>query len=242
MPGAPNSLQDFPTTQQTWLGETLRVARSDGPDARDARDRVNAHVMQRYFEPLCAYVRSSRFARLDEPADLVNAFFASRLARADYLEKWLASELPLRRWLANGLLLSLRERVRSDQRRIAREADAALPADAAHEVDAVAALERAWAEGLVQAAVLAVSKALDSEGRAPAWQVFERRAIGGVTIEALEGESGRSASEIHAMLKLVSRRLRQEIETQLRREGIPEGELHHAATQALRISVGEAFE
>jgi hypothetical protein len=203
---------------------------------------VNAHVMQRYFEPLCAYVRSSRFARLDEPADLVNAFFASRLARTDYLEKWLASGLPLRRWLANGLLLSLRERVRSDQRRIARETEAAMPADAAHEVDAVAALERAWAEGLVQAVALAVSKALDSEGRAGAWHVFERRVIGGVTIEALEGETGQRSSEIHAMLRLVSRRLRQEIEAQLRREGIREGELHQVATQALRMTVGEAFE
>lgn len=27
MPGVPNSLQDFPSTHQTWLGETLRVAR-----------------------------------------------------------------------------------------------------------------------------------------------------------------------------------------------------------------------
>lgn len=242
MPGAINSLQDFPSTHLTWLGETLYLARGDHAEARAARDRVNAHVMQRYFDPLCAYVRSSRFARLDEPADLVNAFFASRLARADYLEKWLTSGLPLRRWLANGLLLSLRERVRSDQRRIAREAEAALPADATHEVDAEAALERAWAEGLVQAVVKEVNDALVAEGRSQAWQVFRRRAIDGVTYAALQGETGLAAHALEATVKLVTRRLRAAIESTLRAEGVREGEIEMQAVEVLRLALGEAGE
>jgi hypothetical protein len=240
MPGAPNSLQDFPSTHQTWLGETLHVARGEGPDARAARDRVNAHVMQRYFEPLCACVRSSRLARLDEPADLVNAFFASRLTRADYLESWLASELPLRRWLANGLLLSLRERVRSDVRRAAREAQAALPADAAHDMDAQTALDRAWAEQLVQSVVQEVSGALAAEGRTQAWQVFRRRAIDGITSAALQGEMGLAANAIEAAMKLVTRRLRAAIEAHLRAEGVRESEIEQQAVQVLRLALGEA--
>jgi len=239
MPG-PGPLHDFPSTHQTWISETLFVARGDGADARAARDRVNAHVMQRYFEPLQAYVRSSRFARLDEPADLVNAFFASRLARADYLESWLASGLPLRRWLANGLLLSLRERVRADARRTAREAEAALPADASHDVDAVAALERAWAEGLVQAAVKEVSDALATEGRAQAWTVFRRRAVDGITYAALQGETGLAVNALEAMVKLVSRRLRTAIESNLRAEGVRESEIELQAIDALRLALGEA--
>ncbi len=242
MPGAPHSLQDFPSTHQTWLGETLHAAKGDGPEARAARDRLNAHVMQRYFEPLCAYARSSRLARLDEPADLVNAFFASRLARADYLDAWLASGLPLRRWLANGLLLSLRERVRSEQRRLAREAEAALPADAAHEVDAVAALERAWAQGLVQAVVQEVEKALVAEGRQQAWQVFRRRAVDGVTYGALQGETGVAAHALEAMVKLVTRRLRAGIHATLRAEGVRESEIEEQTVEALRLALGEAAE
>jgi len=239
MPG-PGPLHDFPSTHQTWISETLFVARGDGADARAARDHVNAHVMQRYFEPLQAYVRSSRFARSDEPADLVNAFFASRLARADYLESWLASGLPLRRWLANGLLLSLRERVRADTRRMAREAEAALPADAAHEVDAVNALERAWAEGVLQAAVQEVRDALAAEGRAQAWQVFRRRAIDGITYAALQGEMGLAMNQLEAAVKLVTRRLRAAIEASLRAEGVRESEIEAQAVHALRLALGEA--
>jgi hypothetical protein len=241
MPGT-GPLQDFPSTHQTWISETLHAARGEGEAARDARDRVNTHVMQRYFEPLMAYVRSSRYARLDEPADLVNAFFASRLARAEYLEAWLVSGLPLRRWLANGLLLSLRERVRTDARRAAREAEAALPADAAHEVDAVRALERAWAETLVQAVVTEVRDALTAEGRAQAWQVFRRRALDGITYAALQGEMGLPLNALEAMVKLVTRRLRDGIERQLRAEGVRESEIEAQAVHALRLALGEAGE
>lgn len=241
MPGR-TSLEHFPSTHQTWISETLFLARGAGPDARTARDRVNAHVMQRYFEPLMAYVRTSRFAHLDEPADLVNGFFASRLARADYLESWLASGLPLRRWLANGLLLSLRERVRGDQRRVAREAEAALPADAAHEVDAVAALERAWAEGLLQAAEQEVRTALATEGREQAWQVFRRRAIDGITYAALQGETGLAPQALEAAVKLVTRRLRTAIEANLRADGVRESEIEEQAVHALRMALGEAAE
>lgn len=241
MPGSV-PLQDFPSTHQTWISETLHLARGEGEAARDARDRVNTHVMQRYFEPLMAYVRSSRYARLDEPADLVNAFFASRLARAEYLESWLASGLPLRRWLANGLLLSLRERVRTETRRAAREAEAALPADAAHESDAVNALERAWAESLVQGVVNDVGRTLIAEGREQAWVVFRRHAIDGITYAALQGETGLAAGALEAMVKLVTRRLRAAIERQLRVEGVRESQIEMQAVHALRMALGEAGE
>ena len=94
----------------------------------------------------------------------------------------------------------------------------------------------------MQAVVKEVSDALVAEGRSQAWQVFRRRAIDGVTIEALEGEKGLKSFEIHAMLKLVSRRLRQQIEVELRREGVSEASLRDAAAQALRTSIGESFD
>ena len=62
MPGS-GPLHDFPSTHQTWISETLHLARGEGEAARAARDRVNTHVMQRYFEPLMAYVRQLSAAR-----------------------------------------------------------------------------------------------------------------------------------------------------------------------------------
>ena len=106
----------FPTTHATWIAE--RVTLSVDPDAapslaRAARAELNAHVMQRYFAPLCAYVKGSAWRDFGEAADLVNGFFASRLERPEYLLHWRESGLALRRWLINGLLLHLHERAPS---------------------------------------------------------------------------------------------------------------------------------
>jgi len=79
----------FPTTHQTWLSEHVGVA----------NDEVARHVMQRYFEPLRAYVKGSSLRNFGDSADLVNDFFAARLGDATYLERWIDSGLPLRRWL-----------------------------------------------------------------------------------------------------------------------------------------------
>ncbi len=106
----------FPTTHATWIAE--RVTLSVDPDAapslaRAARAELNAHVMQRHFAPLCAYVKGSAWRDFGEAADLVNGFFASRLERPEYLLQWRESGLALRRWLINGLLLHLHERARA---------------------------------------------------------------------------------------------------------------------------------
>ncbi|NBX25691.1 MAG: hypothetical protein EBQ99_06525, partial [Planctomycetes bacterium] len=104
----------FPTTQRTWIVETLRVAlASRDPEVRErSLAELRAHVMRTYFEPLRIYVKGSSFRVMGESADLVNGFFASRLSRDDYLARWVESALPLRRWLANGLVMHLRERSR----------------------------------------------------------------------------------------------------------------------------------
>jgi len=68
----------FPTTHPTWLADRLT----------HAPDEARAHVMSRYFEPLCAYVRASSLRALGEPADLVNAFLAARLDDPAYLTRW----------------------------------------------------------------------------------------------------------------------------------------------------------
>lgn len=100
----------FPTTHQTWLSEHVGVA----------NDEVARHVMQRYFEPLRAYVKGSSLRNFGDSADLVNDFFAARLGDATYLERWIDSGLPLRRWLVNGLLLHVRNRGIAEARRRAR--------------------------------------------------------------------------------------------------------------------------
>ena len=99
----------FPSTNAEWLHQEL--------DAGDERRRaLRTVVMARYFEPLRIYVKGSSYRNLGESAELVSAFFVSRFARDDYLDAWRESRMTLRRWLINGLILSMREEVRRRRR------------------------------------------------------------------------------------------------------------------------------
>jgi hypothetical protein len=99
----------FPSTNAEWLHQEL--------DAGEERRRaLRTVVMARYFEPLRIYVKGSSYRHLGESAELVSAFFVSRFARDDYLDAWRESRMTLRRWLINGLILSMREEVRRRRR------------------------------------------------------------------------------------------------------------------------------
>jgi len=229
MPGSEGTTDHFPSTHATWLAERVTLSLDPGASparARAARDELNAHVMSRYFEPLCAYVRGTGFRGVDEAADLVNGFFASRLARPDYLMQWRESGMELRRWLMNGLLLHLHERVRGEQRQ-SRRAQARDPADIdgmsgqpGHDPDAVQSMDRAWAESIVAAAIRETMQALESADRAAAWRAFRRHFVEGVAYTALSQETGASVRELKAQVELVQRWLRAGIERALQQDGV----------------------
>jgi len=246
MSDARSPLHDvFPTTHRTWIVETLRsMMESRDPGVRErALAELRQHVMQRYFEPLRVYVKGSSFRTMGESADLVNGFFASRLARDDYLARWVDSGLPLRRWLANGLVLQLRERAREG--RIGGKAiEMRDPADlevldipALHEPDAAMAMERSWAEAVVSGALRATLAGLEQSRRQPAWEVFQRHFVQGQTYEAIAGETGRALLDLRADAKLVQRRLRAEVERILREDGVSESRLEQETDHLLAMLV-----
>jgi len=229
MPGSAGTTDHFPSTHATWLAE--RVTLSVDPDtepalARAARDELNAHVMSRYFAPLRAYAQGSGWRGLGESADLVNGFFASRLDRPDYLVQWRESGLPLRRWLMNGLLLHLHERARNE-RRASRRAELRDPGllervvgDAEHAPDDERAMDRAWAEAVVEAAVRETVQELERAGRAQAWATFRRHFVDGVAYDAIARDTGVPVKELKAHAKLVQRWLRAGIERVLQQDGV----------------------
>ena len=234
MPDARSPRHDaFPTTHRTWIVDTLRVAvESSEPGVRErALTELRQHVMQRYFEPLCIYVKGSSFRTMGESADLVNGFFASRLGRDDYLAKWAESSLPLRRWLANGLVMHLRERLR-DGRIGGKPLEMRDPSDletldipALHEPDAAMAMERSWAEAVVAGALNATLRGLETARRQAAWEVFQLHFVEGLQYETIAARTARSMLDLKADAKLVQRRLRAEVEQALRDDGVPESRL-----------------
>ena len=209
----------FPTTHSTWLMDRIACA----PD--DAR----SHVLACYFEPLCAYARASSLRALGEPAELVNDFLTARLDDGDYLARWSASGIPLRRWLANGLLTHARNRALAEARR-ARHGGSVDPAElarmtSAHATDALLALERAWAVRTVSEAHERVHTELVAEGRASWWELFRLHGVQGMSYEhacPIAGVAPSNATNVH---RSVVTRLRDALRAILEREGIRPDEI-----------------
>jgi hypothetical protein len=209
----------FPTTHSTWLVERIG----------SAPDEACAHVLARYFEPLCAYARASSLRALGEPAEIVNDFLTARFADGDYLARWSVSGIPLRRWLANGLLTHARNRALAEARR-ARHGGSVDPAElermtSTHATDALLALERAWAVRTVTEAHERVHSELIAEGRASWWELFRLHGIQGMSYEQacpIAGVAPSNATNVH---RTVVMRLRDALRAILEREGIRPDEI-----------------
>jgi hypothetical protein len=217
----------FPTTQATWLrtlvGEGVATA-----GRGNAAETARIAVMARYAEPLRVFVRGSSLARLGEPDEIVNGFFASRLSDARFLEGWAASGMRLRRWLMNGILFYgqglARDRARAEARGGAvepRELDRREGDGATAEAD----FERAWALAVVREATARVEAALAGEGRAVDFEIFRRHAIDGQPYAVFAHEVGRSEQQCAGATRLVAQRVRAALADVLREEGVAEREL-----------------
>ena len=209
---------EFPTTQTALLTQQI--------DREPAAAR--AHIMQRYFEPLCAYARASVLRGLGEPADLVNAFLSARLGDDDdYLMRWRASGIPLRRWLANGLVMHARNDALARRRREERVASAdpaALERAAAQvpsgETDALIALERAWAVRCVTEAHDCVRVALQAEGRAAWWELFRLHTVQGMPYAQAATVVGITLVNASSVHRQVVARLHDALHEILARDGV----------------------
>lgn len=196
-------IDEFPSTHRTYIARTI----ADG-EIELARN----HVMGRAYAPLCTYARVSSLRTIARAEDLVGGFLASRFGRDDYLARWLATTppVPLRRWLVNGLLLYAREHLAEERR--ARRAPALAEPALGIEPEPWIALERAWRDGVLQAACDRVSEAYSREGRADAWRLVLRHILDGVPYPALEAEFDIPAIGAPMVTRTALRRLRSEIE------------------------------
>ena len=212
---AVHSMSDlFPTTHSTWLITQL----DSNPLA--ARD----HVMSRYFEPLCAYVRASSLRALGDPAELVNDFFAARLAEPEYLARWSASGLALRRWLVNGLITHTRNRAVTESRRRnslgALEPDLLARVAANAETSALLALERAWAMRTMVEAHDRVRSEFDADGKSAWWELFRLHSVQGLAYADACKATGITLANASHVNRVVATRLRTTLASLLERDGV----------------------
>ncbi len=189
--------------------------------ARDPVARAEAvrDVLHRYAEPLKVYVRGSTLRRKGDPVDLVQGFLASRLARDGYLDDWIRSGLPLRRWLINGLHLYSKEEVRRTLRKRCDSDDhEGGDGDPAHSTDA--AVDAEWARTILQQACELVRGELEASGHLRAWDVFQRHFIDGRSYRDLQSEFGLRPAEMAEASRRVANLLREHVRLLLVRDGV----------------------
>ncbi len=238
----------FPSTHRTWLQTRLddgrAAALAGDADGHTASIRaIGAHVMDRYRKPLAAYVRGSRWKHFGDADDLVAGFFARRLASLEYLERWSALGVSLRRWLMNGMLLELRSLAR-DRRRESTNAEgfeSAVRADESaliHDAQAERAFDRAWARGVLEDAAALAAHELAEEGLDATWTIFERHVLDGVDYRSAAGEVGVPPSRARAMSRLAAYRLRRAMRTILEAEGIAPADLDQSVEDVYAAALG----
>jgi hypothetical protein len=214
----------FPSTHRTWIAEEL--ARGE-----DGLASARRHVMARSHAPLVAYVRGAQRQSADEAEEMVHDFFAKRLAQEDYLPRWLASGLPLRRWLMNGVSAHLRASWRA-RRDATGRAESEFPLDLARgsEDDAVREFERSWVRTTLGEAVRRACDGLSGGGEEEVRRAFERHVLEGLSYRAMleaDGVVADPASEerLAVAVRRVLRLVRGELRRLLLADGISAAEV-----------------
>jgi len=155
----------FPVTMTDWIHERMSL----GPEGRR---QLNQEIMARYAWPLQVYFMGTRDRWLGEPTDIVQGFFASRLAKAEFFANWSASGLRLRHWLINAFCFYLKELHRARRKEAREVAQADEPATA--EGNPSKAADRAFAVSVVREALRLAQAQCEKEKLGDHWEIFLR--------------------------------------------------------------------
>lgn len=202
----------FPQTLQTWIGDQIRRGSAALPD-------LNNHLMSTYAWPLRVYYLGTSSRSLGEPDDVINGFFASRLQQPDFLTKWRASGMRLRRWLMNSFsfyLMELRRQKKRDGKAGELADDAAL--DLAQPDQAIG---RAEAVAMVRQAMVQAEDACMREGLHAHWQMFMRRHLQDAPLPELAREFGVDAARAAVMCRTACRKFRAKLREVMILDGTP---------------------
>jgi DNA-directed RNA polymerase specialized sigma24 family protein len=154
--------------------------------------------------------------------------------------------MPLRRFLANGMLLYLREERRARARREARDG-ASVDALFERGADALAApddarafreLERAWARSVLGEACERARAELVAAGKGVAWAVFERHFIDDLPYEAVARELGIREESARPAARLAQAKVRDAMRWLLALEGVAEADMDEAIADVTRLVGG----
>lgn len=193
----PRTADVFPATQLSWIDERLE-------QGEQGRSDVNRHIMELYRFPLSVYYLGTRDRWLGDVDEVINGFFADRLARTQFLGDWRASGLKLRQWLINAFCFYLRELKR------ARRRDAHEDMVQADEMSIVPSLAKQFDKALVSAmvrkAMNAAQQDCEKAGLAAHWQVFVLHFCHGRPYDQFAGDLGVDAARAVVMARTAKKK------------------------------------
>lgn len=188
----------FPKTPRTWIRHQLGRG-------KDGMAKANRHVMAVYAEPLKVYFRGSTFRTLGDADDLVNAFFADRLGKPDFLAKWELSERPMRYWLLVAFRYFLLEQL---AKRRPPESSGSSAGEAHHGNSAADEFHREVTRSLVRQAALQAEAACHRDGLSEHWDIWIRHQLHGRALVDIAAEIGVPASRVKVMARTAANRFR----------------------------------
>lgn len=231
------AVDHFPSTHETWIdGQLERAGIAQPREAAVARAALASHLMERYYEPLCVYVRTRALVGLGEPADIVGDFFARDVDAVAFLGRWRASGMPLRRWVMNAMALHCRG-LRRDAERAARRQDDSADVGDVPGADARAerAFDRAWAVSIANRAFWIAHADAESRGRLQDALAFRLHALDELPHEAIARQLGITVAQSAHAYKRVSARMREAVSDLLRQDGVPPEMLESAVVEVLAL-------
>lgn len=166
--------------------------------------QARRHVLEVYPRCLEIYLLGSSYRSVDDPADMVRGFLASRLERDSFFDDWIKSGKKLRYWLVNGLRFFVQEVIHESRRAgrvIALDFDVE-STHTDHEHDA----DRAFRTAAVELALERTEAECDAAKQASHWQVFLRHRREGETFPAIAKSMNLRSDRAAVMSRTVERR------------------------------------
>jgi hypothetical protein len=189
----------FPSTQRTWINHHLHAGEEGLAEA-------NRHIMSVYAWPLTVYYRGSSFRTMGDADELVNAFFADRLSRQEFLRQWQMSGRQLRHWLIVAFRHFLQEQ-RAAERRVRRSMSrigsaGPEPAEPAH------LFHREVALAIVREAVARTEAVCREHGLEHHWRIWVRHYLDGMPYSDMTEANREDVTRLKVMSRTVANRFR----------------------------------
>ena len=217
----------FPPTMQSWIGQQLL-------GGAKGRSEVNRHVMEVYALPLRVYFLGMSDRWIGDPDDIVQGFFADRLARPDFFNNWQQSGLPLRRWLMNAFSFYLME-LRRARRRDGR-AGPMCDDPPTFSGDPNEAVDRAFIISVVRQALERARVACEEQGLSDHFTVFVRHHYQGRSYKLIGEEFGVDHSRAAVMARTAGRKFKATLQDIVAQDGADSADIYREIVELLKAS------